>query len=263
MPRLRELLVRSGLFPHARAVRRLFLGRRARAAEEEAIAFYRQMVAPDALAFDLGANVGEITEWLLRARARVVAVEPQPACIAELRTRCARLPGLVDAVPAAVGRARGTATLHVHDVSASSSLRADWFGDPGRATLEVPVVTLADLIARYGVPDYVKVDVEGSEEDVFATLPHPLPLVSFEYVGSALDRAAACMELLTRGRPEEANLALTGPPRFLLSEWVPADELLRRLPGWLAAGTAPRWGDIWVRQTRPPPITPGAEPSAR
>jgi hypothetical protein len=94
----------------------------------------------------------------------------------------------------------------------------------------------------------VKVDVEGSEEDVFATLPHPLPLVSFEYVAGALDRAAACMEMLTRGGLAEANLALTAPLRFLLDEWIPADELLRRLPAWLGDGTAPKWGDIWVRQ---------------
>jgi len=247
MTRLREFLVRSGLYPHARVVRRLFLGREAVAAEEASVDFYRRMLPPGGLAFDLGANVGEITEWLLRAGARVVAVEPQPECVAELRARCTRLPGLIDAIPAAVGRAPGTATLHIHDVSASSSLRPDWFGDPGRAMLRVPVITLADLIARYGVPDYVKVDVEGSEEDVFATLPHPLPLVSFEYVDTALDRAANCMEMLTRGRRAEANLALTAPLRFLLDEWIPTDELLRRLPMWLADGTAPKWGDIWIQ----------------
>ena len=247
MSRLRDLVIRLGLFPYARAVRRLFLGRAARAREAEEIAFYRSIIPPGALAFDLGANVGEVTERLLRAGARVVAVEPQAECMAELRARCGAHPGLIATRMTAVGRATGTATLHLHHSRAASSLRADWFGDPGHGTREVPMVTLAELIDRYGVPDYCKVDVEGSEEDVFSTLRHPLPLVSFEYVDSALDRAAACVEMLARGADAEANLALTNPPRFLLPAWIPADELLRRLPGWIADGSARRWGDIWVR----------------
>ena len=245
MPRLRDLLIGTGLYPRARAVRRLFLSRRDRAREAEALAFYRAMVPPGALVFDLGANVGDISEPLLRVGARVVAVEPQPECLAELRARCGAYPGFV-ALPAVVGRAPGVATLHLRAHHGASSLRRDWMGD-AVSTLDTPMVTLAALIARYGVPAYCKVDVEGSEEDVFATLPHPLPLVSFEYVDAALDRAAACLELLAPGGGAEANLAATAPPRFLLPEWLPPDELLRRLPGLIRDGVARSWGDIWVR----------------
>jgi hypothetical protein len=73
------------------------------------------------------------------------------------------------------------------------------------------------------------------------------PLVSFEYVDFALERAAACLEMLAQGREVETNLALTAPPRFVLREWLPPGELLRRLPGLIAAGEARSWGDIWVR----------------
>jgi len=246
MPRLRDFLIRTGLYPRARAVRRLFLSRRDRAREEEVLAFYRAVVAPGALVFDLGANVGDVAEPLLRIGARVVAVEPQPECLAELRARCGAYPGLV-ALPAVVGRAAGVATLHLRGHHGASSLRRDWLGD-AVGTLDVPMVTLADLVARYGVPAYCKVDVEGSEEDVFATLPHPLPLVSFEYVDFALDRAAACLQMLAPDGGAEANLALTNPPRFLLPEWLPPHELLRRLPGLIRDGAARSWGDIWVRR---------------
>jgi FkbM family methyltransferase len=245
MPRLRDLLIGTGLYPRARAVRRLFLSQRDRAREAEVLAFYRAVVAPGALVFDLGANVGDVSEPLLRAGARVVAVEPQPECLAELRARCGAYPGFV-ALPAVVGRAPGVATLHLRPHHGASSLRADWMGDV-IGTLDVPMLTLAGLIARYGVPAYCKVDVEGSEEDVFATLPHPLPLVSFEYVDFALDRAAACLELLARDDEVETNLALTAPPRFVLPGWLPPDELLCRLPELIRQGTARTWGDIWVR----------------
>jgi len=245
MSRLRDLLIHTGLYPRARAVRRLFLSRRDRAREAEVLAFYRAVVAPGALVFDLGANVGDVSEPLLRAGARVVAVEPQPECLAELRARCGAYPGFV-ALPAVVGRAPGVATLHLRPHHGSSSLRPDWLGE-SVGTLDVPMLTLADLIARYGVPAYCKVDVEGSEEDVFATLSHPLPLVSFEYVDFALGRAAACLEMLSRGGEVETNLALTAPPRFALPEWLPPDELLLRLPELIRDGAVRSWGDIWVR----------------
>ncbi|MFL5381524.1 MAG: FkbM family methyltransferase [Longimicrobiaceae bacterium] len=245
MSRLRDLLIRTGLYPRARALRRLVLSRRDRAREAEVLAFYRALVPPGALVFDLGANVGDVAEPLLRIGARVVAVEPQPECLAELRARCGAHPGFV-ALPAVVGRAPGVATLHLRPHHAASSLRRDWLGEAVGA-LDVPMLTLADLIARYGIPAYCKVDVEGSEEDVFATLPHPLPLVSFEYVDFALDRAAACLEMLSRGGEVETNLALTAPPRFVLPDWLPPDELLRRLPELVREGTVRSWGDIWVR----------------
>lgn len=71
--------------------------------------------------------------------------------------------------------------------------------------------------------------------------------ICFEYVEFALDRAAACLEMLTRGGEVETNLVLTAPPRFVLPEWLPPDELLRRLPELIRKGTVRPRGDIWVR----------------
>jgi FkbM family methyltransferase len=250
MSRLRDLLIGTGLHPRARSLRRRFLLRGDRAGEAATLAFYRAAVPPGALVFDLGANVGDVSEPLLRLGARVVAVEPQPECLAELRVRCGAHPGFV-ALPAVVGGSGGVATLHLRGHHASSSLRRDWLTEAVGA-LDVPMITLGDLIARYGVPDYCKVDVEGSEEAVFATLPHPLPLVSFEYVDFALERAAACLEMLAPNGDAETNIVLTSPLRFALPDWLPPDELLRRLPALMRDGVAHSWGDIWVRQRRSP-----------
>ncbi|HYH81442.1 MAG TPA: FkbM family methyltransferase [Longimicrobium sp.] len=244
MRSLKSLLMGTPLYRPARALRRLLRGAEGWRREGETVAFYRALVPAGALAFDIGANVGEVAEALRRAGARVVAVEPQPECLAELRARCGGR-GLV-AIPGVVGRAEGTATLYLRPHHAASSLRRDWLGETV-GTLEVPMHTLAGLIDRFGVPAYCKVDVEGAEEDVFSTLPHPLPLVSFEYHRSGLDRAAACLERLTRGADAEVNLTHTGPLRFSLAEWVPAAEFRRTLESRLGGPDAPSYGDIWVR----------------
>ncbi|HEX6747221.1 MAG TPA: FkbM family methyltransferase [Longimicrobium sp.] len=243
MPALRTFLIRSGLFRPARAVRRA-LRADARRMEDAAAAFYRALLPEGALVFDIGASVGHMSEALLRAGVRVVAVEPQPECVAELRARCGGRPGFT-LLPAAVGAAPGVATLYLRPHHAASSLRRDWLGEVV-GTLDVPVVTLAALVERYGAPAYCKVDVEGAEEEVFSTLPGPLPLVSFEYHRSRLDQAAACLRRVASA-DAEVNLTHAGPPHFSLAEWVPADDFLRRIDRELGDRAAPGWGDIWVR----------------
>jgi FkbM family methyltransferase len=245
MPSLKTLLIGTPLYRPARAVRRLFHGAETRRRERETVAFYRALLPDGALAFDIGANVGEVAEALQRAGARVVAVEPQPECLAELRARCGGRRGFV-AIPGVVGRRTGTATLYLRPHHAASSLRRDWLGETV-GTLEVPMATLAELVERFGVPAYCKVDVEGAEEDVFSTLPHPLPLVSFEYHRSGLGRAAACLEMLSNDADAEVNLTHTGPLRFALPGWTPADEFRAELVERLGHPSAPSYGDIWVR----------------
>jgi FkbM family methyltransferase len=246
MHALKQLLARTPLYRPARAVRRIFRSQAERRREAEVLAFYRAVVSPGALAFDIGANVGHVAEPLLRAGARVVAVEPQPGCVAQLRANCGHRRRLT-VVQAVVGRAAGTATLHLRPHHASSSLRADWLGH-AVGTLRVPMVTLASLVERHGSPDYLKIDVEGVEEEVLATLPHPLPLVSFEYLRDELGRVAACLEMVAPDGRGEVNLTLPGPLRFALPAWMPLDEFRATMADRLAGPGAPAWGDVWVRR---------------
>jgi FkbM family methyltransferase len=248
---LKPWISRLRLHPGLRALRERLRGPAARARRQAALDFYRAQLPVGALAFDLGANVGDVSEPLLAIGARVVAVEPQEECAAHLRARLAHHRQF-QVVTAAVGAEPGHATLYHYGNPASSSLLSHWFREPLGSRI-VPVLTLAELIGRYGVPDFLKVDVEGSEDAVFATLDRPLPLVSFEYVDFGLERVAPCLERLAQGRALEANLSLTAPLRFAFAEWLPAAELAQRLPRWIGDGTVPKWGDIWVRPRREHP----------
>ena len=84
------------------------------------------------------------------------------------------------------------------------------------------MTTVEALIARFGVPALLKIDVEGAELDVLAGLEHPVPLVSFEYLSRALDLADACA----------ARLAALGPYRF---NWSPGETFHLVSPAWLAS----------------------------
>ena len=55
-------------------------------------------------------------------------------------------------------------------------------------------MTLDALIRQYGVPDYIKIDVEGHEHAVVAGLSQPIKVVVFEFAKEVLDNTRLAMQ---------------------------------------------------------------------
>jgi methyltransferase, FkbM family len=165
-------------------------GRRAIEQSRMMQAFYAGLLPKGALVFDIGANVGTMTQVFASLGAKVVAVEPNADCARHIELSTSR--ATVEVLQAAVGEANGVAALKVSDrKDKMSSLSAGWReavtnenqGYQGQWNREVtvPMVTLDALVGRYGMPAYIKVDVEGYEEQVLKGLSKCPPLVSFEF----------------------------------------------------------------------------------
>jgi FkbM family methyltransferase len=117
------------------------------------------------LVVDLGANVGySCLLWCRQfAAARVIAYEPMPAHLEQLRLNLAMngYAGRVDVVPAAAASRPGR-LLMSDDENRSSAFPA-----PGAPTIEVPAVDLfTDLGSRR--IDLMKMDIEGAEYALLA-----------------------------------------------------------------------------------------------
>jgi FkbM family methyltransferase len=156
------------------------------------VAFYRPIVKPGGLVFDVGAHVGDRTSAFLRLGCRVVAVEPQAVLAHLLKLRYA-LNRKAEIIAAALSDGAPTVNLRVNKANPSVSSASEDFvhaaaaGAPGWQNqvwdyaTEVPALTLDQLIARYGRPAFTKIDVEGFEDRVLAGLSEPLPALSFEF----------------------------------------------------------------------------------
>ena len=176
---IKRASISANVYGAALAAKRHLVDRPGLRALREEIELYRVLLPARSLCFDVGANGGLRTEALLRAGHRVVAFEPQPECVRELKARCGRSSALT-IVQAAAGEAGAVATLYQRAQSGQSGLVANWEGTIlGR--FDVPVITLDMAIAKYGVPHYCKIDVEGYELQVLMGLTSPVPLVSIEY----------------------------------------------------------------------------------
>jgi FkbM family methyltransferase len=208
-------------------------------------ATFASFVRPGDLCFDVGANIGRKSEALLALGARVVAVEPQPWCVRELKAMLGGDPRF-RYVQTAVGSRRGAARLHVSSLSGLSSLRSDWFGEPD-SEIDVEVTTLDRLIAEHGVPRFCKIDVEGLELEVLRGLTQPVEYIAFEYNTSYLDQMTACVEYLKRFGPLSFNFSLAENPPLLSEGWWDHDTFLRRFHEALHRHEGTWGGDVFVK----------------
>ena len=215
---------------------RIYYGDAARAARMDRL--YARFLRPGALAFDVGAHVGDRTACFRRLGARVVAMEPQPAALRALRLIHGRDAG-VTLVGAALGAAEGRASLRVNvrnpTVStlsdgfvAAASAAEGWHGERWTGLARVPVTTLDALIDTHGRPDFVKIDVEGTEDAVLAGLSRPVPALSFEVTTIHRQAALDALDRLARLGPYRVALSL-GERFDLPDAWCRCDEMADRI----------------------------------
>jgi FkbM family methyltransferase len=165
---------------------------------------YQRFVQPGDLVFDIGAHVGDRVGVFRRLGARVIAVEPQPALVKTLRLLYGRDPKVtIEAL--ALGRRNGTIELKINldnptvstasdDFIAAAADAPGWKEQTWSRCMTVPLSTLDDLIARHGIPAFIKIDVEGFETEVLKGLTQAVAALSFEFTTIQRDVAIAAID---------------------------------------------------------------------
>lgn len=150
------------------------------------------------LIFDVGFYRGEDSQYYLARGHSVVAFEANPILYEAGRKKFEEFisDGRLILENCGVGKDSGTSIdffLHIDSDEWSTFYKEAALGwGPGKSTvIQVPSITPREAFARYGVPDYVKTDIEGYDIFVAEELKHlkeKPKWASFEATSTALMR---------------------------------------------------------------------------
>lgn len=231
---------------------RLYHGARAPRAAMDAL--HRRFLRDGDLAFDVGAHVGDRTLSFRRLGARVVALEPQPGPARVIRLLTRGDSG-VTLLREAVGEREGRLTLRVNSANPTVTTASDdfvraaagaggWEGQVWDHAIETPATTLDALIARFGRPAFIKIDIEGFEDRALAGLSAPPGALSFEFTTIAREVAFRCLERLADLGARGFNVAHGETQRLVFPAAVDAARMrdhLATLPHAANSGDVYAW----------------------
>jgi FkbM family methyltransferase len=215
--------------------------------------FYSQFLKNGELCFDVGANVGNRIEPMLQIGAKVVAVEPQKKCYETLQKKFG---DSITIVTKGLSDKEEIKEFYISDSTTISSFSKEWIDKVKETRFKyyawnkvekVEMTTLDNLIQQYGLPAFIKIDVEGYELEVLSGLTKKVKFISFEYtVPEQTDKAIACLEKLITINPElTGNFSVGESMKLEKKVWMKAPEMLTFINSKEFTDTG--FGDIYIQ----------------
>lgn len=184
----------------------------------------------------------------------VVAVDPQKNCCNALSEFFASDANF-QIVNKAIGEQPGVAQMYISSADVLSSLSQEFIEkttNSGRFQRswwdrqeEVEMVTLEQLISEYGVPKFIKIDVEGFELSVVKGLRQPIEFLSLEYTPELSDSLKLCIQHMNSLGDYEFNLSWCESMVMSRGNWFGVDKLFAIMNAM--EGEKYLFGDIYCK----------------
>ena len=196
--------------------------------EKRLLRLYSKFIKQGDLVFDIGANIGNQSEMLLKLGCKVIAVEPNPDLINGLKKRF---------------NGKNLVIVNKGISSLGKTLKFKIFKDLGHCTfaddhptsqkplrvIEVETITLDNLIKTYGKPKFMKIDVEGFEYEVVKTLRQKIGLICFEFLSEKKEIYLKTIKHLQKLGYSEFNLTLNIDHKLINHEWKSGSEIIKQI----------------------------------
>jgi hypothetical protein len=107
------------------------------------------------------------------------------------------------------------------------------------------MTTLDELVAKFGRPQFIKIDVEGYESEVLSGLSQAVPALSIEWVPELPENARACLRHLAGLGDYEFNISWGESMKFARPQWRSMQSILTVIDEF--EGETELFGDIYAR----------------
>jgi len=223
--------------------------------EQFQLGFYSQFISSRDLVFDVGANVGSRSKLFLNLGAKVVAFEPQPE-LCEHLTQHLRLHNKFTLMPIGLGSNPSVVELKISDAHVLSSMSNRWIESTTQSgrfssynwnkSIEVKVDTLDNMLTKFGIPKFIKIDVEGYELEVLEGLSYPVKYLSLEFTSEDIENFRNCLLRINEIGNYIFQFSEGETLKFTFDEWMDGKAILRSLESKIE--TQPMlWGDIYCK----------------
>lgn len=200
--------------------------------------------------FDIGANVGKWARVNSSTASKIICVEADPATYAKLSGQCANNPNIVCENYAVCDSSSSEITFYkCTSADTISTLNRDWLADPSSRFNKYPFVeikcktiTIDALIDKYGVPDLIKVDVEGGEYQCIRSLTRKVDSLCFEWASETNAITFNCLEYLQSLGFTKFFLQFEDSYSFRPTTYTSVEDVIEQL-----RKTTPKkeWGMMW------------------
>ena len=219
---------------------------------------YRSLIGRNDTVFDVGANIGNRSAVFQSLCKKVIAVEPQIILAEQLK--CRFKDSNVTVVNEAVGAHPGIGKMFIpsdgslgrHGVGTLSREFQQAMGpkvfnlDKGWDTEQtVHITTLDNLITWYGLPSFIKLDIEGYELQAVQGLSQKINALSFEFHPQLFQEAREITLRLELLGFTEFNYCLAEEFQWKMDRWKRRSDLLDDIYKYV--GDDNIYGDCYAR----------------
>jgi FkbM family methyltransferase len=253
---IRNLAKKIGVLPYLKVFREKFFPteyyKNSLIDDKRYINFYSTFINTNDLCFDVGAHSGHRTNIFLKLGAKVVAVEPQKELFEYLKIKFGKK---INIENIGLGSSERKMTMYLSETSSLSTFSTEWlskaqdrFADvKWDNKREIQISTLDNLIEKYGIPKFCKIDVEGFEFEVLKGLSKSISYISFEFMTPENSELIInCLQYLHKLDANiEINYSIGDSLQMTLSNWINYDNAITYFENNLF--NQPNWGDIYVK----------------
>jgi FkbM family methyltransferase len=153
--------------------------------------------------FDIGSNVGKWSLENVNKCEKIISIEASPITYKKLQNNC-KNEKIILLNYAVCNNNGNDITFYNANCDTLSTINKDWlvskesrFCNQGFKEMSVKTITIDKLIELYGLPELIKVDVEGGEYECIASLSQKVNHLCFEWASELNNITLKCLDYLS------------------------------------------------------------------